>query len=141
MQKIKRFIQKLLSIQFIKFGLVGCMNTLVDLIVFTLLNAIFQIYYLAKIVSYTCGVLNSYFFNTRWTFRQEHKKSAGEFLLFVVINLISLGVSLGMLYICRNVFKIRIDFLSNVIATVVSLVVNFLGNKLVVFRTEKGKSE
>ena len=126
MQKIKQLIEKLLSIQFIKFGLVGCLNTLVDLIVFTLLNAIFHIYYLAKIVSYSCGVLNSYFFNTRWTFRKEHKKSAREFLLFVVINLISLGVSLGMLYVCRNLFMSRIDFFSNVIATVVSLVVNFI---------------
>ena len=140
MQKIKQLIEKLLSIQFIKFGLVGCLNTLVDLIVFTLLNAIFHIYYLAKIVSYSCGVLNSYFFNTRWTFRKEHKKSAREFLLFVVINLISLGVSLGMLYVCRNLFMIRIDFLSNVVATVVSLVVNFIGNKLIVFRTENAES-
>ncbi|MBQ3108466.1 MAG: GtrA family protein [Clostridia bacterium] len=140
MQKIKQLIEKLLSIQFIKFGLVGCLNTLVDLIVFTLLNAIFHIYYLAKIVSYSCGVLNSYFFNTRWTFQKEHKKSAKEFILFVVINLISLGVSLGMLYVCRNLFMIRIDFISNVIATVVSLVVNFIGNKLIVFRTEKEES-
>jgi len=140
MKKIKQLIEKLLSIQFIKFGLVGCLNTLVDLIVFTLLNAIFHIYYLAKIVSYSCGVLNSYFFNTRWTFQKEHKKSAKEFVLFVVINLISLGVSLGMLYVCRNAFMIRIDFLSNVIATVVSLVVNFIGNKLIVFREEKAES-
>ncbi|MBR0026406.1 MAG: GtrA family protein [Clostridia bacterium] len=140
MKKIKQLIEKLLSIQFIKFGLVGCLNTLVDLIVFTLLNAIFHIYYLAKIVSYSCGVLNSYFFNTRWTFQKEHKKSAKEFILFVVINLISLGVSLGMLYVCRNLFMIRIDFISNVIATVVSLVVNFIGNKLIVFRTEKEES-
>ena len=140
MKKIKQLIEKLLSIQFIKFGLVGCLNTLVDLIVFTLLNAIFHIYYLAKIVSYSCGVLNSYFFNTRWTFQKEHKKSAKEFILFVVINLISLGVSLGMLYVCRNLFMIRIDFISNVIATVVSLIVNFIGNKLIVFRTEKEES-
>ena len=140
MQKLKQLFKKLLGIKFIKFGLVGCLNTLVDLIVFTLLNAIFHIYYLAKIVSYACGVLNSYFFNTRWTFREEHKKSAGEFVLFVVINLVSLGVSLGMLYVCRNVFHIRIDFLSNLIATVVSLVVNFLGNKLIVFRGEKAEN-
>lgn len=139
MKKIKGWIGKLLSIQFIRFGLIGCLNTLVDLIVFTVLNAAFQIYYLAKIVSYSCGVLNSYFFNTRWTFRKEHKKSAAEFALFVAVNLVSLGVSLGMLYVCKNVFHIGIDILSNVIATAASLIVNFIGNKLIVFRG--GKAE
>lgn len=140
MQKFKQLIEKLLSIQFIKFGLVGCLNTLVDLTVFTLLNAIFHVYYIAKIISYSCGVFNSYYLNTHWTFRTEHKESMKEFALFVVINLISLGISLGMLYVCRNVFQIKLDFLSNVIATVISLVVNFIGNKLIVFRVGKSKN-
>ena len=134
---MKAFIQKLFGLKIIKFGLVGCLNTLVDFLVFTLLNRIFGIYYAAKVISYACGLLNSYFWNTRWTFREEHKKSTREAALFVLVNLVSLGVSLLMLYVCKNVLGISVDILSNLIATVVSLLVNFTGNRLIVFRTEE----
>ncbi len=65
-------------VKFIKFNIVGVMNTALDLGIFALLTWIGVGEGLAKTVSYSCGVLNSYFWNSRWTFKQEHKKSPGS---------------------------------------------------------------
>ena len=125
-------------IQFVKFNLVGLLNTLVDFLVYTLLTEGLGLVYLAaKAISYSCGVLNSFFFNSRWTFKDPGRAGlAKRFLPFVAVNLISLGVSLGCMYLLRNVAMLQSDFWCNIIATPIALVVNFLGNKLFVFRNQ-----
>ena len=140
--------------QFLKFALVGVLNTVVDFLVFQLLNLTLGW------IGYSAGVLNSYFWNSRWTFRKEHQRSAREAAAFVVVNLVSLGVSLGVLWLCRNPFGItdawvegwipawlggfvKGDTIAKLIATPCAILVNFIGNKLFVFRAkpEKGAPE
>ena len=146
--------------QFLKFALVGVLNTLVDFLVFQLLNLTLGWTYLAQVIGYSAGVLNSYFWNSRWTFRKEHQRSAREAAAFVVVNLVSLGVSLGVLWLCRNPFGntdawvagwipawlggfVKGDTIAKLIATPCAILVNFIGNKLFVFRAkpEKGAPE
>ncbi|MDL2258313.1 GtrA family protein [Eubacteriales bacterium OttesenSCG-928-K08] len=127
--------------QFLQFNIVGIVNTGVDFLVYTLLTGLLHAAYLpAKVVSYTCGVINSYILNSRWTFKKERKRSGREAGLFLLINLVSLCVSLSVMYLCRNVFEIESDFLCNIIATPVSMAVNFLGNKFIVFAEKKEKN-
>lgn len=137
--------------QFLKFVAVGVMNTLVDFFVFQLLNLTLHWTYLAQVIGYSAGILNSYFWNSRWTFRAEHKRSAREMLTFVVVNLLSLGVSLGVLWLAKNPLGITDawvagwlpawlggfvngDTVAKLIATPCAILVNFFGSKLFVFR-------
>ncbi len=126
-------------IQFIKFNLVGILNTLVDIGVFALLTALGLNRYVAQVISYSCGVLNSYLFNTLWTFRSEKHRTAKEFFLFVCVNLVSLGVSLGMIYVAENYLNIEGTLMQKLIATPVAMAVNFIGNKLFVFKKTEDK--
>lgn len=126
-------------IQFIKFNVVGVLNTLVDFGVYTLLTSLGLNNLIAQCISYTCGMLNSYLFNTLWTFRVEKQRTLSEFIKFACVNLVSLGASLGMLYICKNWFMIENDILSKLIATPISMAVNFIGNKLFVFQKKETK--
>ncbi|HWS30651.1 MAG TPA: GtrA family protein [Clostridia bacterium] len=128
-------------VQFIKFNLVGILNTLVDIGVFALLTALGLDRYVAQVISYSCGVLNSYLFNTLWTFRQEKRRTAKEFLLFVCVNLVSLGVSLGMIYVAEHDLHVEGTFMQKLIATPVAMVVNFIGNKLFVFKKTENREE
>ncbi len=93
---------------------------------------------LAKTVSYSCGVLNSYFWNSRWTFKQEHKKSAREFLLFVLVNLFSYAVARLVLQGSLTWLHIENANVRNLIATPASVIVNFIGNRLFVFKKSSG---
>ena len=60
--------------QFLKFALVGVLNTVVDFLVFQLFNLTLGWMYLAQVIGYCAGILNSYFWNSRWTFRKEHRR-------------------------------------------------------------------
>jgi putative flippase GtrA len=138
-------------VQLLKFVLIGASNTILDLLVTFALNAIFGIYYLAKIIGYACGIANSYFWNSRWTFREERKRDAREFVSFIAVNLVTLGLSLLLQWLFRD--KLHLDawwtgfagenFLTKILngerfclllASGIALLVNFAGNKLLVFK-------
>lgn len=149
-------------IQLIKFALVGVLNTLVDFLVYTLLVLVFGISEnnvfmigLFTLIAYACGVLNSFILNTRWTFRQEYKRTAKERVMFVAVNIVSWGLSYLLVWLFSNhvfsgssitdwvcsligfttpekVSKV-VSILSKLLATPFVIIVNFLGNKLLVF--------
>ncbi len=138
-------------VQLLKFVLIGASNTILDLLVTFALNAIFGIYYLAKIIGYACGIANSYFWNSRWTFREERKRDAREIVTFIAVNLVTLGLSLLLQWVFRD--KLHLDawwtgfadenFLTKILngdrfclllASGIALLVNFAGNKLLVFK-------
>lgn len=121
--------------QLIKYNVVGVMNTAVDFIVYQILMFLGVHYALAQCLSYSCGIVNSYFFNSRWTFRGGEKKyTSSQFLRFILVNLISLAVSVALLKVCYQVIGIESDLYSKAIVTPVVMVINFLGTKLFVFR-------
>lgn len=141
-------------VQFIQFGFVGVLNTLVDFLVFQALNLLAGWTYLAQVVGYSCGVVNSYLWNSNWTFRDSRTHSAREMLRFLIVNLASLGVSLGVMWLCRNALGItdgwvsgwipawlsgfvKGDTVAKLIATPCAIVVNFIGNRLFVFQGKR----
>ena len=127
-------------VQFIKFNVVGIANTAVDFLIYTLLTALNVNLYAAQAIGYACGMVNSYFWNSRWTFREEHRRSAREIALFIAVNLVSLGVGEAVLYICRSRFGIESDILCKLISMPFSIGVNFIGNKLFVFKQKNGET-
>ena len=144
-------------VQFVKFNIVGVMNTLIDFLVFQALNLLLGWTYIAQVISYTCGLVNSYIFFSAWTFKEERTRSAREMGLFVLVNVASLGVSLLVIYLCRNAFGVtdawvagwvpgflsrfvKGDTVCKLIATPCAILVNYIGNRCFVFRKE-GKRE
>ncbi len=123
--------------QLIKYGAVGVLNTAVDFLVYQLLTFIGINYAVAQCISYSCGILNSYLFNSRWTFKEDAKREKSEFVAFVVVNVISLGLSVLLLKVCYDVLGIESDLISKAIVTPIVMVINFIGTKLLVFKKTK----
>jgi putative flippase GtrA len=121
--------------QFLKFALIGAVNTALHYVVFLVLLKFVKIDYLiASSIGYCSGVLNSYYMNRRWTFAAATGSSILEFSQFVCINVIALSVNLISLNVLVTSFKI-IPELAQVIAIVLSTVCNFVGNKYWTFRS------
>ena len=121
----------------IRFGCVGCLNTMFDFGVFSLLNSFFGInYVISQVASYSSGTLNSYLCNKFWTFNdaKTNKKTTKEIIQFIVVNSASLGVSLIALSILMKDNSIN-PFVSKIAAMVLAQVVNFLGYRFWVFGT------
>lgn len=118
-------------LEFLKFCLVGAVNTGVDFTVFTLLSHWGVLLLVAQAISYTCGVLNSFLLNRTWTFRGR-MHSPSPFFRFAVLNLGTLIITYGLLVYLHNHFFGSI-LVSKLLATGVSLVLNFAGSRLLVF--------
>ncbi|MYL18821.1 GtrA family protein [Halobacillus litoralis] len=81
--------------QFLKFSAVGGLNTVVDFTVFFLLSSAGLPYMAAQLLSYSCGVANSYVWNSRFTFKAEGGMKA--FVKFIGVNLFTLIITTALL--------------------------------------------
>lgn len=127
--------------QAVKFGLVGVANTAVDYGVYALLIQLpfFRTHYLlAQILGYTCGLVNSLILNKRWTFAQKERMTPRQLISFLVVNLAALGVSSGLLYVLREGLCMNL-YGAKLLSTAGSVLVNFIGNKWIVFRKQAEK--
>lgn len=149
-------------LQIIKFVFVGILNTALDYgLFFVFFGLLDWDKNLAQICATAIAMTNSYLFNRYWTFEQKGKVKAGEMWKFVVINLLSMGVTL----LCLNLFydvwhlerlanallscatlRFRLEgdlavLFCKLAAMPFSLAVNFLGNRFWVFHNQKQKSD
>ncbi len=119
-----------------KFGSVGVLNTLLDLALYFVLTRWLGLGdkpTFAKGISYSVGVLNSYFLNRVWTFRVSDSSSWAALLPFVLSSLVGLAINTGMLDLCLKTLALP-ELIAIGIATASSLLWNFLVSKFLIFR-------
>ncbi len=122
--------------QAVRFGMVGVINTGVDLGSYWIMTRLIPVFanahVLAKAISYTLGVLNSYFWNRNFTFRSQ-VRSPKRFFLFFFINLLAVGINSGIMAIALHGFHFP-EWVGLVMATLVTMSFNFVSSKFVVFK-------
>jgi putative flippase GtrA len=120
-------------VQFVKFGVVGISNTLLTLIVYTLLLKVFGVWYLAaSAIGFILGAINGFLLNRRWTFR-EHVGDALTPVRWGIVQTCGLGINEALLYVL--VHHAQLDkLLAQVCATAVVTVTTFFVNRAWTFR-------
>lgn len=124
-------------IQFLKFNAVGLLNTLIDFVIFTLLNSFGMVYALAQVISYSAGTANSFILNKKVTFRDRNRGQKEGFdrvqlLKFIVLNLVVLGISLVLMHLLTDKLGIEV-LISKVLVTCITVIINFFGSRKWVF--------
>lgn len=141
--RLKRIIK-----QFTKFVIVGGINTGIDFLVLNILMNLTGIesgseLFFLNSISFSVAVINSYFMNKYWTFQDKTKMEQEpiKFSAFFIISVIGLLVN-GLIltsittYISAP-FEISSKLWANIaklFATGFSMVWNFVGYKLFVFK-------
>lgn len=139
-----------LALQTTKFALVGALNTLVD---FSILNLFiftsgitsgiwFSVF---KATSFTGAVLNSYFWNKFWTFKnlgqQNIKKELGQFFFISGTGfLLNVCIATFIASVIGPRFGIPLAIWANISALAATAVVmtwNFIGYKIFVFKKQE----
>ena len=120
--------------RFIKFGLIGVLNTLITISSYMLLVYLGVYYILANIIGYSLGVINSFYWNKNWVF-QVNSKQRNIFMKFVLVNLVTLVINTLILYLLNHYLHIH-SYLAQIIATGFGLIVNFFLNKKWTFENE-----
>ena len=138
----------LIIFQAAKFFLVGTLNTFIDLGVLNffiwisgITNGLF--YSLFKALSFLVATTNSYFWNKFWTFEKRKEKPAPEeFLKFLVVTTIGLGINVGVASFFVNIIgpqfgiseRLWAGAVGPVIAAFFAFVWNFFSSKFIVFK-------
>ncbi|WP_243278166.1 GtrA family protein [Clostridium yunnanense] len=121
-------------LRFIRFGIVGVMNTLITIIAFWILGKFGINYILANTLSYLIGVVNSYFLNSKWVFKVNAKNSERS-VKFVIINLIVLAINNCLLILFVSKFSLD-KHVAQILVIGICMVLNYFLNKKWTFSEE-----
>jgi len=155
--------------QIAQFVLIGGFNTLLDWGILAALIFIFRQYFLVepqdklaviltlglvyysfyKAISFVVAAVSSFFWNRFWTFKRETTESMSqEFFQFLIVTFVGFLINVG---IASSVFKFVHPFgglnydqwaiAAAVVATIFSMVWNFLGYKFIVFNEKPAEAK
>lgn len=113
----------------LRFAVVGVSNTLVDFLVFFLLQGL--IGPIAQAVGYAAGTANSYYWNRRWTFKTDQPRQKGELTRFLVVN-VTVALLTTLLLSLLDAFMPV--WAAKVLVTVPGMALNYVLSKIWVFR-------
>lgn len=129
----KDFIE--FCIQFIKFGIVGFSNTIISLVVYYICVFMGMHYILSNLIAFIISVLNAYYWNNRYVFKNKETKKTEKSVIIKVF------ISYGVTFIISTVllyFWVQILVISKLIAPIINLIItipmNFLLNKFWAFK-------
>lgn len=118
----------------LKFGLTGVVNTLVDCLVFALLNSSMGVSYeISQAYGYLAGMLNSYLINRRWTFKSKKRFFSLQTVKFICVNLAVLLLSIGLLKFFIELAGMQ-SMPAKLVTVFVTMGINFILSRLWVFR-------
>ncbi len=143
--------------QFFRFFVVGIVNFIVDIsvfsfliyffpfgkdvVIFTFFSIVVTLFSVFKFISFLTANINSFFLNRIWTFGSSNKNTVGlEYVLFLFVSLIGVFINVVVFsyvfgYMDRffnNSFLIA--NLSAVLGSFFAMVWNFFGYKILVFK-------
>ena len=119
--------------QAVKFGMVGILNTAIGLgVIYALMWGAGINPFAANMLGYSLALINSYFVNKIWTFRDK-REGHGQFFVFLLVFALCYGLQLIVLWLLIKSIEMN-PYIAQLLAMVVYTIVNFVGNKLITFR-------
>ena len=137
-------IRKLLSLEQVRFIIVGVMNTIIGMAAMLIAYNIFHLgYWISSAMDYIIGSIFSYFANKYFTFHSD-KKSAIEVIRFVinivVCYVLAYSIAKPVIEMLLKNINLSISILeqiSMIFGMCIFIVFNYFGQKFYVFRDKK----
>ena len=144
--KMKSFISKFFDKTMLKFILVGVANTLVGTaVMFIFYNLLHFDYWISSASNYIVGSILSYFLNKYFTFKQK-KQSVSEIIKFIInitlCYLIAYSAAQPLVrFIFSGIDNVLADNLSMLAGMGFFIILNYIGQRFIVFTDKKTKTE
>lgn len=124
-------------IQFVGFCVVGVLNTIVGWAVyyaFVLFDP--ALYLVGNVAGYICGVMNSYYWNSRFVFAKERDESSYALLKTYVSYGVTLVLSTALMFLLVDRLSVS-EFLAPIPTLLLTVPLNFIFNKFWAFSSKK----
>src|SRR5262245_20261941 len=120
--------------EFIKFSIVGALNTIVDFIFFSIFLYVFHVHYLvANSIAVAAASTNSYFFNRRWTWRIADPRWRQQLAKFFVVVVAGCFLNELLSYILVDHIHVA-PLVGKSLAVIIVLLMNFAANRWWTFK-------
>lgn len=137
--KITRLFEKFVNKETISYLIFGVLTTVVNAVVFYIINDIMKINYMAAtIISWVFAVLFAYITNKIWVFNSRSLKLSviiKEMSAFISARLFSLGFTVLYMYVSVDIFGID-EFISLLISNVFVVIMNYVFSKIFIFKNK-----
>lgn len=130
-------IKKLFEYEQIRFLFVGGLNTIVGYGSYALLLLVGLNFVYANTISYIIGVIHSYIWNKKFTFKSNNK-SILEVIKFIGVYVINYLIGLAFISLFIKVFGIN-EYLAGALNLVVTTLISYFGHKYFSFASKSNK--
>lgn len=118
--------------QLVSYGIVGASNTLITaVVIWVCLKMVGMSPEVSNILGYAAGVLNSFVWNSKYTFKSTYNWR--KFVTFVAVFLVCYAIQFGFLLWLKENSDID-SYIQQLIAMLIFNVANFVLNKFVTFK-------
>jgi putative flippase GtrA len=129
-----KFLKSEIAKQFVKFCLVGFLNTLVDFGVYLFFSRVIGLYYLyANLLAVFVAMTSSFVLNKYWTFKNNDHDLSKQYLKFTLVNVVYFLLNNAIFFSAVHYLKF-FDIWAKVVAIGIGLIWNFLANRYFTFR-------
>jgi putative flippase GtrA len=130
-----RFGKKQFIVQFVKFSIIGVFNTIISYVIYSIFIYLNSHYLAASICAFVVGVLNAFYWNSKYVFKKisrfNHIKSLSK--IFIAYGITGLLLQNLLLYFYIEIFQFS-AYLAPVFCLFITVPSNFLLNKFWVFK-------
>lgn len=119
--------------EYANFLICGAANTVLTYALYALFMLAMS-YKLSYSLSYVCGIIISYYLNSRFVFKE--KVSFIKFIQYPVVYIVQYLLGIIVLYICVDILGVS-KWLAPVVVIILSLPVTFLLSKFIIKRPIK----
>lgn len=128
--------------RFLKFGSVGALGTVTNLLIYSSLIFLNINYNIASASAFVVAVAQNFVLNKRWTFDDHDVTIKHRFVKYFALNFVSFLLNLAILNFVIYLFGTEkvIQIVAQVLGIAGAMVTNFIGSHLLVFKTGKGRA-
>ncbi len=131
---MNKLLENKLVKQILRFTVVGGLAFLIDYGLLYLLTEFIGIHYLiSSIISFTVSVIFNYIMSITWVFDVTKKQGVKEFIIFIILSVIGLGINELIMYLMVDIMAIHY-MISKLFSTGIVMVYNFITRKIFVER-------
>ena len=134
MSNIRKILKKIPT-SFYRFLLIGGSATVIDFIIYIFISNYLDIK-ISKALSTSLASIYSFILNKKWTFTDESKLSSFQVVKYIIVQIINILVNTTINTITYQFTSMKV--ISFIIATSISMMVNYILQRIVVFK-EKNK--
>ncbi len=128
-----------LSHRFLKFGSVGALGTVTNLLIYSTLIFLNINYNIASVSAFVVAVTQNFVLNKRWTFSDHDVSIKHRFVKYFALSFFSFLLSLLILNLVIYLFGTdkMIQIVAQILGIIGAMVTNFIGSHIVVFKTSR----